>query len=271
MIMQTETETEPTTAAPVGRVTLIDVSNWAHKLIHATGSIDRAFATFQRWHATIADATGAERYVLAFDSPGASFRREVNTSYKASRKEPPAGVSELIEQVKQWAIAEGYDVAQADGFEADDIIATITAAAVLNRRQAIICSTDKDLRQLLQDGWVVIARTVTASKIEWYNEQELLKDFGLRPSQWVDFQTLVGDKSDNVAGCDRIGEKTACGLLQSCGTLDEHFVNPWRAKLTLSQRTALAKFRGERRDLARLMVKLRTDAPLGAGWAESWT
>ena len=246
---------------------IIDVSNWAHKLLHAAGGPDGAAKMFRRWLDLVVDKTEAERIVLAFDSAGPSFRRKLNPHYKAGRKDPPAGLAKLLTAIELLAIENAYDVASADGFEADDVIATVTRIGVESDRQVVICSTDKDLRQLLRTGRVVIIRSVSVSKgIEWYNEGRLMQEYNLRARQWIDYQTLVGDTSDNVAGCDNIGDKTARAILTACGSLDDHYANPWRAKINDRQRGSLSRFRGRLRDQARQLVTLRTDVPLGDGW-----
>jgi hypothetical protein len=144
---------------------LIDVSNWAYKLLHTGGGPVGAVALFRRWLDLAVDKTEPERVVLAMDSErGQSFRRQLNPHYKAGRKEPPPGLGELIESIKQLAVDNCHDIAAAEGFEADDVIATVTRIGLESHRQVVICSSDKDLRQLLVRGRVMIFRSVPIPK-----------------------------------------------------------------------------------------------------------
>src|SRR5439155_24814338 len=97
-----------------------------------------------------------------------------------------------------------------------DLIATLAAAGAERGLEVFICSIDKDCRQLLSDR----VQVFNLRKREVYDAAALAADWGVKPEQVVDFQTLVGDSVDNVPGAQGIGPKTACQLLQAYGTLD---------------------------------------------------
>ncbi|MEO1616990.1 MAG: 5'-3' exonuclease H3TH domain-containing protein [Planctomycetota bacterium] len=257
----------------MNRWVIVDVSNWAHKLLHAAkGDPDRAMQIFEKWHDYVDVNVKPCRIVYAFDSPGGSFRKELTESYKSSRKPPPEGLAKLMTAVELFAIETCTEIVKAPGFEADDLIATVTRLAMeqASDSQVVICSTDKDLRQLLQQGRVVLATSVSINKgIEWFNERDLLHKFGLRPDQWIDYQTLVGDSTDDVKGCSGFGPQRSADLLKACGSLEGHFASPWRANLGDAARSKLLQFRSSGAlNLARQLVTLRTDVPLGEGWEE---
>ncbi|MEM0927138.1 MAG: 5'-3' exonuclease H3TH domain-containing protein, partial [Planctomycetota bacterium] len=249
---------------------IIDVSNWAHKLLYAGRSdAERAVEAFRRWHDYMDVNVKPFRIVYAFDSPGHSFRKQLLPSYKANRKPPPVGLADVLDGAERLAIDEGCEIVRSEGFEADDLIATVAEVARTRNARVVICSSDKDLRQLLRRGEVTIATTVSVSKgIEWFTEATLMENFGLRPSQWIDYQTLVGDSTDNVGGCPGIGDKRARDLLRRCGSIDDYFKHPWRTKLSERQRAEMLRFRSCL-DVTRQLVTLRTDVPLGDGWEET--
>ena len=108
-----------------------------------------------------------------------------------------------------------------EGFEADDLIATLATAGAAQGTDVFICSSDKDCRQLLDER----IRLYNLRKREIFDAASLLKDWGVKPEQVVDFQMLVGDSVDNVPGVAGIGEKTAAKLLQEYGTVDKLLAN----------------------------------------------
>ncbi|WP_436716567.1 5'-3' exonuclease H3TH domain-containing protein [Roseiconus lacunae] len=250
---------------------IVDVSNWAYKLLSTQGTVDRSVRLFFRWITYLHGDTRAERIVLAFDC--GSFRDRIYPLYKSGRGRKPDGWHELLDAIDNTATSEGLDVLRVENFEADDIAATVTRIARERGRRAIICTADKDARQLLHDGEVVIARSVGLSKgIEWYNAARLKLDHGLTPGQWIDYQTLIGDKVDNLPGCDGIGPETAKALLQSAGSLDNHYRQPFSAPINDRARAKLSAFhRSGLRDLMRRLVTLHDAAPLPADWLRETT
>ena len=108
-----------------------------------------------------------------------------------------------------------------DGFEADDVIATVGRAGAERGLDVFICTSDKDCRQLIGDR----VHMYNLRKRQIFGRDELLQDWGITPEQVVDFQALVGDSVDNVPGVPGIGVKTAAKLLQEFGTLDNILAN----------------------------------------------
>src|SRR6185295_1670112 len=144
------------------------------------------------------------RYLaVAFDLAGPTFRHEAYADYKANRPETPQDLIVQIPFVKQVCGILGVRVIESEGYEADDLIATLTDRGRKDGRPVVIVATDKDLLQLVGDGVLV------------YNpvHDELLDDdgvervFGVKPSQVRDVLSLCGDASDNIPGVPGIGEK----------------------------------------------------------------
>jgi DNA polymerase-1 len=154
--------------------------------------------------------------ICALDSPGPGTREQIYPLYKANRDEIPADLKPQIPLIKQ--LIEGLNIPgiELPGWEADDIIATATRQALERDMDVVIVSSDKDNRQLLGPH----VRMFNCRKNEFYDTQSLLNDWGIRPDQVIDFQSLVGDSVDNVPGVPKVGPKTATTLLNQYQTLD---------------------------------------------------
>ncbi len=194
--------------------------------------------------------------VCAFDSPGLGKRGEIFSDYKANRAEMPEDLRPQIPLIKE--LLEGFriPVLQCEGWEADDVIATTTAAASVRGMEVVIVTTDKDARQLLSPT----VRMLNCRKNSFFDGAALMEDWGVRPDQVVDFQSLVGDSVDNVPGVPKVGPKTARTLLESYGTLDHVLANADRVPGKKLQENLIA-FADQAR-MSRELVRLRTDLPL---------
>ena len=190
----------------------------------------------------------------AFDLQGKGFRREIYPQYKANRSETPAELQAQIPHIEAVINAFQIPVLKCEGFEADDVIATVAATASSENFVTIV-SSDKDIRQLLSDH----VRIFNLRRHLFYDMNSLNNDWGITPSQCVDFQALCGDTSDNIPGARGIGQKTATELLQAYNTIEGIYEN-------------ILKVRGKRREylinskadveISRQLVTLRKDAPV---------
>jgi DNA polymerase I len=154
--------------------------------------------------------------VCAFDVGEPTLRTDLYAEYKAHRSPMPDPLRLQIPMIREMLEAMRIPVLGLPGYEADDVIATLAVAGAARGVDVSICSSDKDCRQLLGDR----VRVFNLRKREAYDAKSLAADWGVRPEQVVDFQTLVGDSVDNVPGALGIGPKTAAQLLQTYGTLD---------------------------------------------------
>ncbi len=160
--------------------------------------------------------------VFALDSKGPTFRNEIDPNYKANRVAPPEELSLQLPVAIEWIEKMGYTTMSRSGFEADDIIASLSTTAVKAGMNVRIVSHDKDLYQLIEDDHVVL---VDAIKRKVINEQECFDKHGIHPNQFTDFQALLGDSADNVPGVRGIGKVTAQKLLTQFGTLKNLYDN----------------------------------------------
>ena len=175
----------------------------------------------------------------------------------------PDDLTPQIALIHQLLEAMRVPVLSHAGFEADDVIATLATQAAARGIDVFICTSDKDARQLLSDR----IKIYNLRKNEIFDRDALLRDWGVKPEQVIDFQTLVGDSVDNVPGVAGIGPKTAAELLQKYQTLDnllDHADEVSGAKRKENLRAARAKA-----PISRQLVKLRLDVPLDFDW-EAW-
>ena len=155
--------------------------------------------------------------VFALDSKGNTFRNEIYPDYKANR--PPAP-DELLQQLPvaiEWIEQMGFANMSRDGYEADDIIATISKFAKARGLKVRIVSHDKDLYQTIEDGKVEMYDAIKKSVVD---EQACIDKFGVHPKDFTNFQAILGDSSDNVPGVEGIGKVGASKLINQYHTLE---------------------------------------------------
>jgi DNA polymerase-1 len=200
-------------------------------------------------------------YLLcAFDLPEPTFRSELYPDYKAHRPPPPDDLNTQVPRIQAVIEAMNLPVLTAVGFEADDVIATVAAAAEKRGLEVLMATSDKDCRQLITDR----VRMFNLRKRTEFGKAELLADWGVAPEQVVDFQSLVGDSVDNVPGVPGVGPKTAAKLLQQYGTLDNllaHVDELPKGKMKENIQASVEKVK-----LSRQLVRLDTNVPLAMDW-----
>src|SRR5437870_1684743 len=156
------------------------------------------------------------RLICCFDEPGKTFRDHLCADYKANRGPMPDDLQLQIPLIRQMLEAMRIPVLMLAGYEADDLIATLASAGAAKAMDVFICSSDKDCRQLLSER----VKIFNLRKQVEFDAASLLTDWGVRPEQVIDYQTLVGDSVDNVRGVEGVGPKTASQYLQTYGTIE---------------------------------------------------
>lgn len=154
---------------------------------------------------------------FCYDLPTPSFRKDLYAEYKAHRSETPADLIPQIPYIKKMVDALGIPAFEIQGYEADDIIGTLTEIGRKHQCRVHIVSGDKDFAQLVRPG-VELLDTMKDSRID---VDGVKAKWGVRPDQFIDYLALIGDASDNIPGIAGIGPKTAEKLLNDHGTLDE--------------------------------------------------
>jgi len=157
-----------------------------------------------------------EMLVVAMDSTGPTFRKEMYSEYKANRKEMPEDLPGQIGRIEQILEAMNIPMLRLDGFEADDIIGTLAKKAGADGYDCLICSKDKDLLQLIDEHISTFdIKTDTLTDVK-----AMFERMGIRPEQFIDCLALQGDTSDNVPGVPDVGPKTALDWIQKYGSLE---------------------------------------------------
>ncbi len=161
---------------------------------------------------------------VAFDRPGGTFRHERLPSYKANREKQEDTLYQQLDLVRELVGALGLRVVDADGFEADDVLATLATVARDAGRDVTVVTGDRDSYQLVEDPHVrVLYNKRGVSDYALYDEAGILERTGVRPVDYVAYAALRGDPSDNLPGVPGVGEKTAAKLINAYGGLDGIF------------------------------------------------
>ena len=169
----------------------------------------------------LAGAKETDSFVCVFDASRISFRQDIYPQYKANRSETPADLLVQSELIRIGAHAMGMPVLCIPGVEADDVIATVATNNCNTFGGTRIITGDKDLMQLVSDCVFLY----DGMKQREIHEPQVFEKFGVKPSQVVDVQSLMGDSSDNVPGVPGIGPKKAAELISEFGTLDNLYNN----------------------------------------------
>ncbi|MBI3865588.1 MAG: DNA polymerase I [Planctomycetia bacterium] len=246
---------------------LIDVFSLVFQVFHAIpemtsprGLPTNAVFGFTRDILNILRQKQPTHLICATDPSGPGERERLYPAYKANRSSTPEELRPQFPMIAQTIEAFGIPVLEVAGWEADDVIASVVAQAASRDLDVFVVTNDKDARQLIGPR----VKLYNVRKELLMGEPELLADWGIRPDQVVDFQSLVGDSVDNVPGVPLVGPKKASALLAQFGTLEEvlaHADEAPGAKL----RENLKSFADQAR-VSRQLVELRRDLPLAIDW-----
>ena len=167
---------------------------------------------------------------MAFDLPTPTFRHERIPTYKAGREKAPDDLYEQLALVKEILPALGIQVVEKEGFEADDILATLASQSRDHSVQVVVVTGDRDSYQLVEDPYIqVLYNRRGVSDYVLYDENGIWERTGVYPKDYVLYAALRGDKSDNLPGVPGVGEKTAAKLVNA-QTLSMAFTSHLKSK-----------------------------------------
>ncbi len=209
---------------------LIDGHALYHRSFHAfpeeiatsSGEPTNAVFGFTRMLLDILRLIRPEYLIVTFDRPTPTFRHTSFAPYKAHRPPLPEGLRAQFPRVREVIAAFNIPIYEQDGFEADDLLGTLSLQAKERGVHSIIATGDMDTLQLVDD-WVRVtfARSPRRGEFEYFDRDAVIARYGFEPQRLVDFKSLVGDTSDNIPGVAGIGAKTATKLIEQYGTLEE--------------------------------------------------
>jgi DNA polymerase-1 len=181
-----------------------------------TGAIYGFFQTLKK----IMSKYNPEYIGICFDVSRKTFRQDKFKEYKIKRPPLPDALKTQIPIIKKLIKYLGISIIEKEGFEADDIIATLVERAIRDNLSVVIVSSDKDIYQLLDDKKVVI---YNPNQEKIIGEKEFISEFGFSPPLIIDYLSLVGDSVDNIPGAKGIGKVTASQLVKDFGTIENIF------------------------------------------------
>ncbi len=190
-------------------------------LTASSGEYTNAVVGFSNMLVKIVNEMQPDYLVIAFDKGKKTFRNEMYPDYKGTRKKTPEELSSQIPILHEFAEALGISLVETEGYEADDIIGTLSTKAAAAGLQATVVTGDRDALQLVRSGLQVKLTKKGITDLAVYDVEAFRAEYGLEPLQLIDLKGLMGDSSDNIPGVPGVGMKTAVKLLQSHGSVEE--------------------------------------------------
>ncbi len=243
-------------------IILVDGSSYLYRAYHAlpplttsknqpTGAIKGVISMIKRVLIDHPDSPLA----VVFDAKGKTFRHDMYSEYKANRPPMPEDLVQQIEPIHRIISLMGIKLIMIPGVEADDVIGTLAKQARQKKLNTVISTGDKDMTQLVCDN-VSVVNTMSG---ELLDENGVMNKFGVGPDLITDYLALIGDKSDNVPGVDKVGPKTAVKWLNEYKNIEGIKKNAESigGKVGENLRSSI-----ETLDLAHELVKIKTDVPL---------
>ncbi len=210
----------------------------------------------------VIDEEKPDYIAVAFDVDKNTFRHQMYKEYKGTRKETPAELKQQVPFVREMLDSMNIKHFEVQGFEADDLIGTISVLSEKEGASVVILSGDKDMLQLATKKIKVrIPKTTKGvTEVFTYFEKDVLAELGVTPTQFIDVKALMGDTSDNIKGVPKIGKDTAPKLIAEFGSLDGIYEN-----IDKIDKKAIKQSLIDNKDLAyfcKTLVTIRKDVPI---------
>ena len=197
---------------------------------------------------------------VCFDPHGPTFRHEAYPEYKAQREKQPEDISRSIPYIKDVIRGYGIPIIEVEGFEADDVIGTLSRKAEAEGYVTYMMTPDKDYGQLVTDRVFMFRPSSRGSEIEIRGPKEVCEKYGISsPLQVIDLLALEGDAVDNIPGCPGVGEKTAIKLINEWGDIENLLAHTADLKGALQKKVSenAAQIR-----FSKFLATIRTDVPV---------
>lgn len=248
---------------------LVDGSSYIYRAYYAIrhlsnskGEATNAVFGFTKMLQTLIKQEEPEHLAVIFDAKGPTFRKELYTQYKANRSAMPEDLVPKIPLIKEVVRAFKLPLLELQGYEADDIIATLARRYANSGMTVTVVTGDKDLMQIV-DERISLLDTMKGKRSR---EAEVIERFGVPPRQVLEVLGLAGDSSDNIPGVPGIGEKTASALIQEFGDIENLLANIDKVKGAKRQEN-LRNF-AEQARLSRKLADLVYDLPVAINYED---
>ena len=202
---------------------------------------------------------------VAFDMKAPTFRHTAYPEYKAGRLKTPMELLSQIPLMQEVLQAMNITVLEKEGFEADDLIGTMTAKAADAGLESLIITGDKDALQLVSENTYVVLNRKGMTDFDLYDLEKMQERYGLTPQEFIDLKGLMGDKSDNIPGIPGVGEKKGITLLKEYGSVEGvvAHADEIKGKLVENVRANL-----EEAELSKWLATIKRDVELPVSWPE---
>lgn len=196
---------------------------------------------------------------VAFDLRSPTFRHKAASYYKANRKGMPPELAQQLPRVKELLGLMGVKVVECEGYEADDVLGTLSRSCSDRGDQCFVLTGDRDSLQLIDSNVTVLL--ATNKETVHYTPERFIEDYGFEPIKLIDLKSLMGDSSDNIPGVAGIGEKTASSLIKEYGSLENLYASYEDSSLTKGVKAKLAAGKASAEESKWLATIVR-DAPI---------
>ncbi len=196
---------------------------------------------------------------VAFDLRSPTFRHKAAEYYKANRKGMPEKLAQQLPLIKELLTLMGIKVVECEGYEADDILGTLSKICSDSGNECFVLTGDRDSLQLINDNVTVLL--ATNRETIHYDTSRFTEDYGFEPVRLIDLKALMGDSSDNIPGVAGIGEKTASALVKEFGTLEQLYASYADSSLTKGVKSKLEKGEDSAKE-SKWLATIVSDAPI---------
>ena len=190
-------------------------------LVTSSGQITNAVYGFTAMLIKLLADERPQAVVVCFDKGAPQFRLDDYADYKANRAETPDAFRQQLPLIREVLAALRIPMLELEGYEADDLLATLTKRCRENGSEVVIVTGDRDILQLVREGVSVIMTRRGISDVTRYDAPAVVERYGVTPEQWIDFVALKGESSDNLPGVPGVGDKTAAQLVNKYGGIEE--------------------------------------------------